>query len=248
MIGGLTILMNQYSNDINKFVELLSKFTGISRNKINSFLDYNNVSAIFEHPASLSPKAEHVNKINDLKFLRNCYLNLKNNDIKYVLNSSSKAGEYFVNYFMDWKDKEKFVCSFLDSQYRVIATSIISEGTVNEAPVYPREILKKAISYDALTVMLSHNHPGGSLNPSSEDINVTNLVVQALSAVGIVVTDHIIVADGQFTSLTEKGLINNRLAINNKVVECKDKYQINKNKILREKRKNLINKDKEIQL
>lgn len=240
--------INQYSKDLDKFVELLSKYTGISKSKINSFLDYNNVSVIFEHPASLSPKAEHVRKIDDLKLLRNCYLNLKSNDIEYVLNSSTKAGEYFVNYFMDWKDKEKFVCSFLDSQYRVIATSIISEGTVNEAPVHPREILKKAISYDTFAVMLSHNHPGGTIKPSTADINVTNKVSQALSTVNINVVDHIIVAEGRYASLAEDGLINSVRLSENKVIEDSEKYKVKVNKPLRRKRKNLINKDKEIQL
>lgn len=101
--------MKQYSKDLDRFTELLSKYTGISKSKINNFLGNNNVSAIFEHPASLSPKAEHMGKINELKVLRNLFLNLKSQDIEYVLNSSTTAGEYFVNYFMDFKDKEKFV-------------------------------------------------------------------------------------------------------------------------------------------
>lgn len=218
--------MKQYSKDLDRFTELLSKYTDISKSKINNFLDYNNVSAIFEHPASLSPKAEHVKKINELKVLRNLYLNLKSQDIEYVLNSSSTAGEYFVNYFMDFKDKEKFVCSFLDSRNKVIATSVIFEGTVNLAPVFPREILKKAISYDAISMILSHNHPGGSTSPSEEDIATTDKVIKALSSVDVKVLDHIVVAGDRYTSLAEKGLIRTYEEINNKVVEGKAKYRI----------------------
>lgn len=168
--------MNQYSNDLGRFVELLSEFTGISKNKISNFLKCNTISTIFEHPAALSPKAKHIDKINNLKLIRNYYLNLKENDSQYVINCSTKAGEYFTNFFMDYKDKEKFVCSFLDARNRIIATSVMSDGTVNEAPVYPREVVKKALIYDAKNVILSHNHPGGSTEPSAADLKVTNMI------------------------------------------------------------------------
>lgn len=240
MIGGLTALMKQYSKDLDRFAELLAKFTGISKSKINSFLDYNSVSAIFEHPASLSFKPEHIEKINDLKLLRNCYLNLKSHDTEYVLSSSSAAGEYFVNYFMDFKDKEKFVCSFLDSRNKVISTSIISEGTVNSAFVFLREILKKAISYDAVSAMLSHNHPGGSNSPSKSDVDATNRIIKALSTVDIKVLDHIIVAGDRYLSFAEKGLINDHKEIDNKVVEGKAKFKI------KGRKKHQINKDMQL--
>lgn len=233
--------MNQYSKDLDRFAELLAKFTGISKSKINSFLDYNSVSTIFEHPASLSPKPEHIKKINDLKLLRNCYLNLKSHDIEYVLNSSSKAGDYFVNYFMDYKDKEKFVCSYLDIKNRVIATSIISEGTVNTAFVFPRELLKEALSYDACSVILSHNHPGGSTNPSKEDVVLTDRIVKALSAVDIRVLDHIIVGGNRYLSMAEEGHINTQTLVNNKVIESGSEYRIKGSNPSLKKRKRQIN-------
>lgn len=232
--------MKQYSKDLDRFVELLSKYIGISKTKINNFLDYNSVSTIFEHPASLSPKAEHMEKINELKVLRNLYLNLKSQDIEYVLGSSSAAGEYFVNYFMDFKDKEKFICSFLDTRYKVISTSVISEGTIDLAPVFPREILKKAISYDAVSVMLSHNHPGGTNSPSKSDVDATNKIIKVLSAADIKVLDHIIVAGDRYLSFAEDGLISTQREIDNKVVEGKAKYKI------KGRKKNQINKDMQL--
>jgi len=233
--------MNQYSKDLDRFVELLAKFTGISKSKINSFLEYNSVSTIFEHPASLSPKAEHIDKINDLKLLRNCYLNLKSHDMEYVLNSSSKAGDYFVNFFMDYKDKEKFVCSFLDNKNRVIATSIMSEGTVNSAFVFPRELLKKAICYDACSVILSHNHPGGSTNPSKEDVDVTNRIAKVLSEVDIKVLDHIIVGGDRYLSMAEGGYINTQTLVGNRVIENGSEYGIKGNNPSLKKRKRQMN-------
>jgi DNA repair protein RadC len=126
---------------------------------------------------------------------------------------------------MNFKDKEKFICSFLDSQNKVIATSVIFEGTVNSAPIFPREILKKAISYDAVSTILSHNHPGGSTTPSGEDIATTDKVIKALSCIDVKVIDHIVVAGDKYTSLAEKGLIRTYEEINNKVVEDKAKYR-----------------------
>lgn len=236
----MTIHMNQYNKDIDRFVELLSKFTGISKSKINSFLDYNNVSAIFEHPASLSPKEEHIKKINDLKLLRNYYINLKSHDIEYILNSSSKAGEYFLNYFKDVKDKEKFVCSFLDARNRVIATSVMFEGTIDEAPVYPREIAKKALIYDAKNVILSHNHPGESTKPSSADIVVTDKISKAMSTVGIGVLDHVIVGGEQYGSMAEQGLLNREGIVENKVVENSEKYKLRDTKTTKKKKKKAL--------
>lgn len=181
-----------------------------------------------------------MGKINELKVLRNLYLNLKSQDIEYVLGSSSAAGEYFVNYFMDFKDKEKFLCSFLDSRNKIISTSIISDGTVDLAPVFPREVLKKAISYDAVSVMLSHNHPGGSNSPSKSDVDATNKIIKVLSTVDIKVLDHIIVAGDRYLSFAEKGLINDHKEIDNKVVEGKAKYRI------KGRKKNQINKDMQL--
>lgn len=211
--------MNQYSIDLDRFAELLAKFTGISKSEINNYLEYNNVSTIFEHPASLSPRSEHIDKINDLKLLRNCYLNLKSHDKEYVLSDSAKAGDYFVNFFMDYKDKEKFACSFLDIKNRVIATSIISEGTVNSVYMFPREILKRAISYDACSVILSHNHPSGFTNPSKDDVEATDRIVNVLSAANIRVLDHIIVGGFRYLSMAEEGYINTQALEGNKVVE-----------------------------
>lgn len=232
--------MKQYSKDLDRFVELFSKFTGISRNKINKFLDYNNVRAIFEHPASLSPKEEHIKKINDLKLLRNYYMNLKSHDIEYILNSSSKAGEYFLNYFKDVKDKEKFVCSFLDARNRVIATSVMFEGTIDEAPVYPREVAKKALIYDAKNVILSHNHPGKSIKPSKADIVVTDKISKAMLTVGIGVLDHIIAGGDEYSSMAESGLLDREEFAENKVVEDVGEYKLRNAGISKKKRKKAL--------
>ena len=199
-------LLNQYDIDKDQFIELFSKFTGISKTKIGKFLEDNSISTLFEHPTSINATESQIKKIDQLKELRNLYKNLKSQDKVYMINSSQKAGEYFREYFADAKDKERFACSFLDNSNRIIATKVISTGTVNEAPVFPREILKSALLYDSSSVILAHNHPGGSLSPSPQDISVTKLVGDTLATIKISVVDHIIVGDDSFTSFAEKGL------------------------------------------
>ena len=199
-------LLNQYDLDKEQFVELFSKFIGLSKTKVYKFLEGNSIKTLFEHPTSLNATESQLKKIDQLKELRNLYKNLKSQDIVYTINSSQKAGEYFREYFAETKDKERFACSFLDTSHRIIATKVITTGTINQAPIYPREIVKSALLYDSSSVILAHNHPGGSLSPSPEDIAVTKLIGDALATLKIDIVDHIIVGDDKFTSFCEKGL------------------------------------------
>jgi len=166
-------------------------------------------------------------------------LNVKGNNEQYIINSSTKAGEYFTNYFMDYKDREKFICSFLDARNRIIVTSVMSDGTVSEAPVYPREIVKRALIYDAKNVILSHNHPGGSTEPSAEDIKITDAISRALLTVAINTIDHIIVAEGKYVSLAERGLIHSQRSPDDKVVENGKRYEFAHERHIKKKSRKL---------
>ena len=88
-------LLNQYDIDKEQFIELFSKFTGISKTKIYKFLEDNSISTLFEHRTSISATESQIKKIGQLKELRNLYKNLKSQDKVYLINSSQKAGEYF---------------------------------------------------------------------------------------------------------------------------------------------------------
>lgn len=125
---------------------------------------------------------------------------------KPVLNSSSKAGEYAVSLFAG-RNYEVFYVICMDAQNRVNFAALVHEGTINEAPVYPRLIVETALRHQANSVILAHNHPGGSLKPSSADIEVTKRISSALGAIAINVVDHIIVAGSGYASFTEKGLL-----------------------------------------
>ena len=119
------------------------------------------------------------------------------------LESSRSVGQYAISLFIG-KTVECFYLICLDSQCKLIYSSLISEGTVNESSAYPREVVKTALKFQAARVVLTHNHPSGLLVPSQEDIYITEKIVNALDAVDIEVVDHIIVGSGKYLSFSEK--------------------------------------------
>ena len=87
---------------------------------------------------------------------------------------------------------ERFRVLFLTSQNELIADDLVWEGTVGEAPAYPREVVKRALEVGATGIILVHNHPSGSHQPSQGDIDATRRIAEAASMMGICVHDHIV--------------------------------------------------------
>ncbi len=105
------------------------------------------------------------------------------------------------------KAKEHFKLILLNTRNRIIAISTISIGTLDANLVHPREVFKDAISHDAASVILAHNHPSGDPEPSEDDLEITRRLAEAGRILGIEVLDHIIVTRDSFLSFKEKGLI-----------------------------------------
>lgn len=106
-------------------------------------------------------------------------------------------------------ESEKFAVVFLDNRHRVISTDIMFQGTVDGTSVYPREIVKAALSYNAAAVILAHNHPSGVAEPSQADERITQRIKSALELVDVRLLDHIIVGGntGVTVSLAARGNI-----------------------------------------
>ena len=102
--------------------------------------------------------------------------------------------------------KEHFVVFFLDSRNQEIHREIISVGTINASLVHPREVFEPAVRYLSVQIILAHNHPSGTLEPSEDDLTVHKRLVEAGKLLGIEVLDHIIVTKDSFISFKEKGL------------------------------------------
>ena len=108
---------------------------------------------------------------------------------------------------MAWGDVEQFRLLFLDRKNRIIADEQHQRGTVDQVPVYPREVVRRALELNASAVILAHNHPSGDPTPSRADIEMTKLIVTACSAVNIKVHDHVIIGRELDASFRALGLL-----------------------------------------
>ena len=102
---------------------------------------------------------------------------------------------------------EQFRVLFLDAKNRLIADEAQARGTVNHTPVYPREVVKRALELHATALILVHNHPSGDTTPSRADIEMTQEVKRAAAALGITLHDHLIVGRDAPLSFRRKGLL-----------------------------------------
>jgi DNA repair protein RadC len=105
------------------------------------------------------------------------------------------------------KNHEVFAVLFLDSQNRMLAMEELFRGTLSQTSVYPREVVLRALHHQAAAVVLSHNHPSGSVQPSRADEHLTQTLKASLALVDVRVLDHIIVGQGQTLSMAEQGLM-----------------------------------------
>jgi DNA repair protein RadC len=108
---------------------------------------------------------------------------------------------------MQHEPVEQFRVLFLDKKNRLIADEVISKGTVDQAPVYPREVVKRALAHEASAIILVHNHPSGDVTPSTADIEITKTIVAASEPFNIVVHDHLIIGRETTASFKTLGLI-----------------------------------------
>jgi DNA repair protein RadC len=108
---------------------------------------------------------------------------------------------------MAFADKEQFRILFLDKRNKLIADERQQIGTVDHTPVYPREVIKRALELSATAIILVHNHPSGDPTPSTADIEMTQAIVQIASPLGITVHDHLIIGKDGHASLKALKLI-----------------------------------------
>lgn len=103
--------------------------------------------------------------------------------------------------------EERFFVILLNTKNVIISHVEVSKGTINATLVHPREVFAPAIKMKANAIICCHNHPSGDTTPSNEDINITNRLIEVGNLLGIKLLDHVIIGDGQYLSLKEKGLI-----------------------------------------
>lgn len=121
--------------------------------------------------------------------------------------SSWSALVSYVRLALQHEDREQFRVIFLDRKNQLIADEVMGRGTVDHAPVYPREIARRALELAASSLVLVHNHPSGDTTPSRADIDMTREIIDALVPLDISVHDHLIAGTGGVTSFKSAGLI-----------------------------------------
>ena len=109
----------------------------------------------------------------------------------------------FVRSILTDNSREHFVALYLNASHQVAAYSIVSIGSANSAPVAPREVFQRAVLTGAISIVVAHNHPSDSTEPSTEDRAVTKRLRDAGQLLGIKVLDHLIVTDSAYLSLKE---------------------------------------------
>ncbi|PUA16675.1 DNA repair protein RadC [Glaciimonas sp. PCH181] len=119
--------------------------------------------------------------------------------------SSPEAVKHYLQLLLSNRPYESFVMLFLDVRNRLIATDELFRGTLTHASVYPREVVKAALAHNAASVILAHNHPSGTSEPSAADHHLTSVLKQALGLVDIRTLDHFVVARKDIYSFMEHG-------------------------------------------
>ena len=121
--------------------------------------------------------------------------------------SSWQALIDYCTALMAFEETEQFRLLFLDKKNKLIADEAQQTGTVDHTPVYPREVVKRALALNATAIIMVHNHPSGDPAPSRADIDMTKQVKEALEAVGLVLHDHVVIGRGRHVSFRQDSLL-----------------------------------------
>ena len=181
--------------DVNPIAhELINRFGSLSAVFDAPMEELLKVDGIGEHSAAL---------IKMLPQFSRRYL-ISRTSSENILDSSKKAGQYVQSFFYSMR-KECVYIICLDAKNKVITTKCITKGDVSSVPLSPRQVVEFALSNQATSIILAHNHPNGFALPSSDDYSSTRRIEEALRAVDVTLLDHIIVADDDFVSMSDNG-------------------------------------------
>ncbi len=122
------------------------------------------------------------------------------------LTSPKQVSEYLTYQLRD-QNREVFAIIYLDNRHQVIRYEELFYGTLNGATVHPREVVKSVLSHNAAAVIIAHNHPSGVAEPSQSDTAITKKLQEALQLIDVRLLDHLIIGDGEFVSLSDRGLM-----------------------------------------
>lgn len=177
-----------------------------ARSLIDSF---GSLSSVLEAPAQSLMMVKGVGEKNSfaIRFVQSVarrYLQERLKGKRYL--HSAKEVTEFLQHALRGLKKEVFMAIFLDASHAIIDSKIIAEGTINVNTIYPRELVIKALEMHAVALIIAHNHPSGSLSPSTQDIHLTRTLFVICTWLQIQLLDHLIIGDGYY-SFSESGLL-----------------------------------------
>ncbi len=200
--------------DDHNVLELLL-FYGVPQRDVNPLAHallnhFGSLAAVFDAPAEELQKISGVGEnvailLKLIPQIARRYM-MSRTSFDTVLDSVHKAGEYLIPYFYAQREEVVYlVC--LDAKRKVLNCQLLFHGNVNSAHISVRKIVETALVHNSTSVILAHNHPSGIAIPSKEDFQVTVKIQRALEVVGIELADHLVVADDDFVSMLETGML-----------------------------------------
>lgn len=193
----MTLFWSSPRKDVKPLAKLLIKEFGDLASVIN---------ATYDKLLSIEGVTEAI--YTNFSLMREVISRMLQSDVmkKNVLSSWNALMDY-LKVTMGRTKTEQFRTLFLNKKNILIADELQTLGTVDQTPVYPREIVKRALFHEASAIILVHNHPSGNPSPSKADIDLTKSIMQACAGVGVSVHDHIIIARDEFYSFKSNLLI-----------------------------------------
>jgi DNA repair protein RadC len=171
--------------------------------------EFGSLSGVLRQPPSMLQKVDGIGPEASVLLslvLRTASRSMEPTGGTAVLDSPGAVKEY-LRFRMGSYRKERFHALFLDSSNRLLASEDLEFGTVDRASVHPRNLVERVLSCNATAVILVHNHPGGRLEASREDVDLTRKLSALAGNLGFRILDHLIVTDQDVLSLREEGLL-----------------------------------------
>ncbi len=174
-----------------RYIQAFSRIIGVKEDDAIEYAQRKGLNSLVDNATQLL--ASPVQREKHQAFLDLYRMSSGINTRNPIINSPEAASTFFHSVMDKIYDKEAFVVAFLNTKNRVIDHEVVSVGTINSSLVHPREVFRNAIINKANSVILCHNHPSGDLNPSREDISITERLRETGNLLGIRVLDHLII-------------------------------------------------------
>lgn len=190
----------------NRLEYLFQSVTGINKEKCNRVFEMHTVREVMDNPLLFDGTAAQMRKI---ELLGELNATVKTKDAFWTrkqICGPKDASDFFVSR-MGNLDHEEVHMLMLDTRHRVIAAEQISKGGLAGAGIYPRELGRVALKYNASAVVLAHNHPSGDSKPSPDDVQTTKALKTAFELLGIELVDHLVIGGSNTASLKEMGVL-----------------------------------------